>query len=98
MMRAFSLAEAARMTAGQCHDTAAEGVLYSGVSTDTRGIQPGDLFVALRGENFDGHRFLDAARAAGAIAAVVDTEQADVALPQILVTFQISRCPRFPSF
>ncbi|MDV3505183.1 UDP-N-acetylmuramoyl-tripeptide--D-alanyl-D-alanine ligase [Marinobacter sp. M-5] len=86
MMRAFSLAEAARMTAGQCHDTAAEGVLYSGVSTDTRGIQPGDLFVALRGENFDGHRFLDAARAAGAIAAVVDTEQADVALPQILVT------------
>jgi UDP-N-acetylmuramoyl-tripeptide--D-alanyl-D-alanine ligase len=41
------------------------------VSTDTRTIRPGSLFVALAGERFDGHRFLDAAVAAGARGIVV---------------------------
>ena len=41
-------------------------------STDTRSLVPGDAFVALRGERFDGHDFLEAARAAGAALAVVD--------------------------
>jgi UDP-N-acetylmuramoyl-tripeptide--D-alanyl-D-alanine ligase len=41
------------------------------VSTDTRTIRPGDLFVALAGERYDGHAFLGAARAAGADGAVV---------------------------
>ena len=45
-----------------------------GVSTDSRTTQPGDLFVALRGESFDGHRFVGAAFAAGAVAAVVEEE------------------------
>ena len=44
---------------------------FPGVSTDTRSIQPGELFVALEGENFDGHKFLDAAFEKGAAAAVV---------------------------
>jgi UDP-N-acetylmuramoyl-tripeptide--D-alanyl-D-alanine ligase len=43
-----------------------------GVSIDTRTIQPGDLFVALRGERFDGHRFLEEAYAKGAGGLVVD--------------------------
>ena len=43
----------------------------SSVSTDTRTIAPDALFVALSGERFDGHQFLDAARRAGAAAAVV---------------------------
>jgi UDP-N-acetylmuramoyl-tripeptide--D-alanyl-D-alanine ligase len=43
-----------------------------GVSTDSRTTHAGDLFVALRGESFDGHRFVGAAFAAGAIAAVVE--------------------------
>ncbi len=42
-----------------------------GVSTDTRGIAPGNLFVALRGERFDGHEFLADAARAGAVAAAV---------------------------
>jgi UDP-N-acetylmuramoyl-tripeptide--D-alanyl-D-alanine ligase len=42
------------------------------VSTDTRSIRPGDIFVALRGERFDGHDFLQQAVAAGASAVVVD--------------------------
>lgn len=41
------------------------------VCTDTREIQPGDLFFALPGERFDGHDFVDAALSGGASAAVV---------------------------
>ena len=40
------------------------------VHSDTRSLQPGDLFVALRGDNFDGNRFLAQARAAGAVGAI----------------------------
>jgi UDP-N-acetylmuramoyl-tripeptide--D-alanyl-D-alanine ligase len=42
------------------------------VSTDTRSLAPGSLFVALRGDNFDGHEFLAQAAASGAIAAIVE--------------------------
>ena len=45
---------------------------FSGVSTDTRTIEKGELFVAIRGERFDGHEFLAAAKARGASAALVD--------------------------
>jgi UDP-N-acetylmuramoyl-tripeptide--D-alanyl-D-alanine ligase len=38
------------------------------VHTDTRSLQPGDLFVALKGERFDAHEFLPQAKAAGAVA------------------------------
>jgi UDP-N-acetylmuramoyl-tripeptide--D-alanyl-D-alanine ligase len=34
-------------------------VAFDGVSTDSRNITPGNLFVALRGEHFDAHNFLD---------------------------------------
>lgn len=43
------------------------------VGTDTRSLPPDCLFVALRGERFDGHAYLDAAAKKGAIAAVVDS-------------------------
>jgi UDP-N-acetylmuramoyl-tripeptide--D-alanyl-D-alanine ligase len=46
--------------------------LVGGVSTDTRTLRAGDLFVALRGERYDGHEFLAQAKAAGACAAIVD--------------------------
>ncbi len=44
----------------------------SGVEIDSRDVMPGDLFFALKGEVMDGHRFIDAAFAKGAVAAVVD--------------------------
>jgi len=66
-------------TALQTIATVCRGVLGGGagapavsvVSKDTRTIQAGDLYWALRGENFDGHDFVAAAAAAGAAAAVV---------------------------
>lgn len=44
------------------------------ISTDTRSLEPGSLFVALRGENFDGHDYLPAAMEAGAAAVLVEAE------------------------
>ncbi|MBY6260820.1 UDP-N-acetylmuramoylalanyl-D-glutamyl-2,6-diaminopimelate--D-alanyl-D-alanine ligase [Azospirillum sp. 412522] len=44
----------------------------TGVTIDSRKVAPGDLFVAIRGPNFDGHVFVGAALAAGAAAAMVD--------------------------
>ncbi|HJU04453.1 MAG TPA: UDP-N-acetylmuramoyl-tripeptide--D-alanyl-D-alanine ligase [Nitrospiraceae bacterium] len=41
------------------------------VSTDSRDVRPGDLFVALKGERYDGHEFVDAAFRQGAMGAVV---------------------------
>ncbi len=46
--------------------------MVQGVSTDTGTLQPGDLFVALRGAQFDAHEFLEDVREAGAVAAVVE--------------------------
>ena len=42
-------------------------VAINRVHTDTRSLQPGDLFVALKGERFDAHDFLPQAQAAGAV-------------------------------
>ena len=47
------------------------------VSTDTRDLPAGCLFVALRGEKFDGHAFVEQAIAAGAVAAVTDRQVGD---------------------
>jgi UDP-N-acetylmuramoyl-tripeptide--D-alanyl-D-alanine ligase len=46
--------------------------LGTGIATDTRTIEGGEVFLALRGDNFDGHQFVAKARDLGAIAAVVD--------------------------
>lgn len=56
----------------------------SGVSIDSRSLCAGELFVALRGERFDGHEFAAAARERGAAGAMVE-RKVDVPMPQILV-------------
>jgi UDP-N-acetylmuramoyl-tripeptide--D-alanyl-D-alanine ligase len=52
---------------------------YASVSTDSRTLERDALFVALRGERFDGHQFLDAVRGRGAAGALID-EQAAAAM------------------
>lgn len=59
--------------------------LFRGLSTDTRSLQPGDLFVALQGERFDAHTLVGAAMAAGASAAIVERYVEGVAIPQLRV-------------
>ncbi len=53
-----------------------ERVPFARVTTDSRALEPGDLFVALKGERFDGHDFVHAALAQGAAAAMVDEPHA----------------------
>ncbi len=68
MMRALTLGELEAPLRAQRVGADCE---ISGVNTDSRALRPGELFVALRGENFDGHDFLERASAAGAAAALV---------------------------
>jgi len=48
--------------------------LGKGIATDTRTLEGGEVFLALRGDNFDGHQFVAKARDLGAIAAIVDRD------------------------
>jgi UDP-N-acetylmuramoyl-tripeptide--D-alanyl-D-alanine ligase len=57
---------------------------FSAVETDSRSLSPGALFVALRGERFDGHEFVRAAAQRGAAGALVAAET-EVSLPQVRV-------------
>src|SRR6185503_15407100 len=56
----------------------------SGISDDSRRVQPGDLFIAVRGWNSDGHDYLDAAAERGAVAAIVE-DDSRTALPTLTV-------------
>lgn len=56
----------------------APGRQYTGVSTDSRTVQAGELFVALRGDQFDGTEFVAAAATAGARGAVTSSQPPDV--------------------
>ena len=75
------LSEAAAAAGGRL---AGEDASFAGVSTDSRSIERGMLFVALKGERFDGHEFVAAAAARGAAGAVVG-RAIDAALPQVVV-------------
>ncbi|MGC9504046.1 UDP-N-acetylmuramoyl-tripeptide--D-alanyl-D-alanine ligase [Baaleninema sp.] len=57
----------------------------TGISTDSRSVKPGNLFVALQGETFDGHDFVWKAIELGAIAVVVHRRNPDPTLPQLVV-------------
>ena len=59
-------------------------VTFTRVSTDTRTLAPGALFVALRGERFDGHAYADAAVERGAVALLVE-HPVESAVPQVVV-------------
>jgi len=80
MIRA-DLQRAARWTDGVLRGTDAS---FEGVSTDTRTLQPGRLFIALRGPNFDAHDRIADAVTGGAAGAVVDRE-VECTLPTIMV-------------
>jgi UDP-N-acetylmuramoyl-tripeptide--D-alanyl-D-alanine ligase len=60
----------------------APDLLVSGVTTDSRQARAGDLFVALRGERFDGHDFLADVVAGGAAAIMVEQDKLRVPLPE----------------
>jgi len=66
----WSVGEIAETVQGKTAQDAATAV--SGVSIDTRTLQPGDCFVAIRGVSLDGHKFVPASLEAGAACAIVE--------------------------
>jgi UDP-N-acetylmuramoyl-tripeptide--D-alanyl-D-alanine ligase len=81
-VRPLSLPQVAEFAHGRLHGVGETKVLR--VQTDSRALMPGDLFVCLRGERFDGHAFADAAAAAGAAALLVD-RILPLSMPQVRV-------------
>ncbi|MGC3982643.1 MAG: UDP-N-acetylmuramoyl-tripeptide--D-alanyl-D-alanine ligase [Steroidobacteraceae bacterium] len=69
-------------------------VAFDAVSTDTRTLQPGALFVALQGPNFDGHEYVQAALDKGAVAALVEREL-PLAIPQVIVADALAALSQF---
>jgi UDP-N-acetylmuramoyl-tripeptide--D-alanyl-D-alanine ligase len=78
----MQLREAATVMEGRLEG--ADGA-FRGCSTDSRTIKAGELFIALRGDRFDGHEFIAVAAGAGAGAAVVERDVAAPPLPLIRV-------------
>ena len=79
----MSASEAAALVNGRMSGSDAR---FTAVSTDSRNIGRGELFVALRGDRFDGHEFLGAAASRGAAAAIIDRNYAGAfPLPVIIV-------------
>ena len=60
-------------------------VRFSRVHTDTRSLRAGDLFVALKGERFDAHDFLNQATSHGAVAALAEHGLAEAGLSGLQV-------------
>lgn len=76
LSEALSWVEGARMTAD---------VRFDGISTDTRKLMPGSLFVALKGENFDAHTFLPELVGKGVAAVVAERLPDNYPLPALVV-------------
>ena len=82
LRQAFDCLSTARLVVA---DPGRPGVALAGVSTDTRTLRPGELFVALRGEVHDAHDHLARAREAGAAALLVERWAPGCAPPALLV-------------
>ena len=83
-IRTAEAAASAHTVPGVINAPAGELILND-VVTDSRAVKPGNVFVALRGERFDAHDFLDAVAAQGASAVVVERVPPGLALPAIVV-------------
>lgn len=79
-MKPLSVIEFAKIVGGQTINC--EGLELTGFAWDSRMVDPGDLFLAIKGENVDGHQYVGKALAAGATASLVERE---IEGPQVLV-------------
>lgn len=66
-------------------DAGLAGIMVAALVADSRGVQPGGLFVAVPGDHVDGHDFVGRAAASGAVAAIVEHPVVDGGLVQVVV-------------
>lgn len=86
-----ALSDLARVTGGRL---VGASVPFSSVSTDSRTLSKGALFVALKGPSFDGHEFVAGTLSRGAVGALVEREL-DIAIPQVVVRDALSALSSF---
>ncbi|MCP4679943.1 MAG: UDP-N-acetylmuramoyl-tripeptide--D-alanyl-D-alanine ligase [Deltaproteobacteria bacterium] len=79
----WSVAEVARLTRGSIFGEA--GLIVERVETDSREDVTGALFVAIKGERFDGHDFLHDVARRGAVAVLVEKSVSGLSIPQVVV-------------
>lgn len=82
MFTLYEIAQACggKLIGGQSRDT------VTGISCDSRTVQPGELFIALRGERFDGHSFLAQTFQKGAVCALIEKELPNASYPVVFVS------------
>jgi UDP-N-acetylmuramoyl-tripeptide--D-alanyl-D-alanine ligase len=86
MIAPLTLAQVADFCRNSLHAQLHNGdAVFSSVNTDSRTLVAGELFVALRGENFDAHNFLHQAAAKNVCGLVVEKYAPDIQLPQLVV-------------
>lgn len=90
----MNLSEIARVL----HQPCPKDQVLSGVYIDSRQVQPGSLFVAIRGARFDGHDFVKDAIKSGAKAIIVDNHIAGVDIPQLVVEDTIAALATIATF
>lgn len=84
MQLGLRIKEIARMTGGRVQGNFLNRVV-TGISTDTRTISKGDLFIALKGKNFDGHNFVRDALSKGATAIIAEKNYRDATTGGIII-------------
>ncbi len=89
-------------TGGELRGTLPERTVFPRIERDSRRAASGDLFIAIRGEQHDGHRFVTDAAAAGATAALVGRDwadaQAELPLPLIVVDEPVAALQRLAAY
>ncbi|MDX1353761.1 MAG: UDP-N-acetylmuramoyl-tripeptide--D-alanyl-D-alanine ligase, partial [Thiomicrorhabdus sp.] len=83
-MFSWNLEQLCESTDGDIIGPRSESVNFTSISTDTRTLQPGALYIAIKGERFDGHAFIDQAIQQGAVAVLVSAE-VDSIIPGVQV-------------
>src|SRR5215216_7209026 len=69
-----------------------------GVSIDSRSLEPGSVFLALKGDNFDGHDFIESAHQNGAIAIIAERPKKNLDLPQFIVPSSLTTLGQLASY
>ena len=74
-MKSMRLSEIIEATGGSLQPAPGDDPLVSGISTDSRAVRPGELFIPIVGEQHDGHEIISAAFEQGAVASLSSCEQ-----------------------
>ena len=88
----FTIKDILRATGGKAISGRGRSIVATGVSIDSRTISKGELFIAIKGENFDGHNFLSEALKKGACAIII-MDRSVQKLPEGSKTIPIVRVP-----